>query len=148
MNALQQFLTEHDVSDLTQEFKLGGRLKDFTLKVKAITSDQYTDFQNQCVDNPNNPKKRRFNTKKFNELVLIAGLVEPNLRDVEFLNANGCSGNPSRLLYKVFLPGEINEISEQILNLSGFGNEVEEDIEEIKNSSTGETVTPGTVITQ
>lgn len=133
MNPLQLFLTENDVTNLEETFRLPGRLSEFDMKIKAIPADQYTEFQNRCIENPNS-KKRKFNTKRFNELIVINGLTNPSLKDIEFMNANGCSGNSEKLMYKVFLPGEINEIAERILNLSGFGNTFEEEIEEVKNS--------------
>jgi hypothetical protein len=147
MNRLQMFLTDNPVDNLIEEFRLPGRLKDFPIKVKAITAEQYTEFQNLCIENPNSVKKRKFNTKRFNELILINCLVDPNLKDVEWLKSAKCM-KPEQLMYKAFLPGEINTMSDKILKLSGFDTNIEEEVEEIKNSSTEETQTPGTVITQ
>lgn len=133
MNALQQFLLESNVSDLKKSIDIGGRLKGHPLTIKVLTGEQYTSYQQQCIENPNSAKKRRFNTKRFNELVVVNSLVDPNLKDPEMLKkANAL--RPEDLLYRCFLAGEITTISAQILELSGFDTEVEEEMEEVKNS--------------
>lgn len=133
MNALQQFLLKSDVNNLTKTINLGGRLKDHPVTIKALNGDKYNSFQRVCIENPNSPKKRSFNTKKFHELICVECLVDPNLKDVEFLDAAGLP-DPTLLLYKCFLAGEIASIAENVLKLSGFDADIEEEIEEVKNS--------------
>ena len=132
MNALQQFLSKNTVDNIVETVKLNGRLKNFEFKVKAITGDQYSSYQTLCIENPNSPKKRRFNLKKFNELIVTNHVIEPNFRDAEWLKEMNCS-DPAQLMYKTLLAGEINELAEAILELSGFNNDMEEAIEEAKN---------------
>ena len=132
MNALQQFLTTNSVDNLTQEVTLSGRLKDFKFKIKAMTGNQYNDFQSLCIENPNSPKKRRFNTKKFNELVVINCVVEPNFKDPEWMKALGVADATSAM-YKTLLAGEITQLAEESLKLSGFDRDMDEDMEEVKN---------------
>ena len=136
MNALQQFLLESDVKDLKKVINLGGRLSDHPITIRALESDKYGTFQQMCIENPNSNKKRRFNAKKFNELVCIECLVDPNMRDAEFLEAARAKGvaDSTGLLYHCFLAGEVATIAEQALKLSGFDRDVEEDMEEVKNS--------------
>lgn len=133
MNALQQFLLESDVSNLKKTIDIGGRMKGHALTIRVITGEQYTSYQQQCIENPNSAKKRRFNTKRFNELIVVNSLVDPNLKDPEMLKAAKVT-RPEELLYKCFLAGEINTIAEQVLTLSGFDADVEEEMEEVKNS--------------
>lgn len=132
MNALQQFLTKNSVDNLIEEVSLGGRLKDFTFKIKALTGNQYNDFQAVCIENPNSAKKRRFNTKKFNELIVINCVIEPNFKDPEWLKALGVVDATSAV-YKTLLAGEITDLAERALRLSGFDRDMEEEIEEVKN---------------
>lgn len=133
MNALQQFLLQQDTSKVTKAIDLGGRLKGHPITIKAITGDQYTSFQQACIENPNSAKKRRFNTKRFNELIVINATVDPNLKDAEMIKAAGVPDS-ANLLYKVFLAGEINTLSQAILELSGFDVDMDEAEEEVKNS--------------
>ena len=133
MNALQQFLLESNVNDLKKTINIGGRMKDHPLTIRVITGQQYTDYQQQCIENPNSAKKRRFNTERFDELICINSLVDPNLKDPEMLKAAGAT-RPEELLYRCFLAGEINTIAEQALIMSGFDSDVEEEMNEVKNS--------------
>ena len=50
MNALQQFLLESNVNDLKKTINIGGRMKDHPLTIRVITGQQYTDYQQQCIE--------------------------------------------------------------------------------------------------
>lgn len=132
MNALQQFLTTNTIDNLVQEINLGGRLKEFTFKIKAMTGNQYNDYQALCIENPNSPKKRRFNTKKFNELIVVNCVIEPNFKDPEWMKALGVADATSAM-YKTLLAGEITQLADAALKLSGFDHDVEEEMQEAKN---------------
>ena len=137
MNALQQFLLDSDIKDLKKVINLGGRLQEFPITIRALDGDKYNTFQQMCIENHNSAKKRRFNTKKFNELVCIECLVDPSMRDAEFLKtARDKKGiaDSTGLLYHCFLSGEIATIAEQALKLSGFDRDLEEDMDDAKNS--------------
>ena len=137
MNALQQFLLESNLKDLKKVINLGGRLANHPITIRALDGDKYNSFQQLCIENANSPKKRRFNTKKFNELICIECLVDPNMKDAEFLQAARTQKgvvDSAQLLYTCFLAGEIAMIAEQALKLSGFDNDAEEAMDEVKNS--------------
>lgn len=132
MNALQQFLTKNTVDNLTSEVFIGGRLKDFKFKIKAMTGNQYNDYQTLCIENPGSAKKRRFNTKKFNELIVINCVLEPNFKDGEWIKELAVLDS-TQAMYKTLLAGEINTLAEEVLKLSGFDKDVEEEMDEVKN---------------
>lgn len=133
MNSLQKFLLQSDVSSLTKTMELGGRMAGHPITIKALDGEKYNSFQQLCIENPNSAKKRRFNTKRFHELVCIECLIDPNLKDADFIQAAGVPDS-TRLLYRCFLAGEIASIAENVLKLSGFDQDVEEEMEEVKNS--------------
>lgn len=133
MNSLQQFLLKQDASSIQEQIDLGGRLKGHPLTIKVLSGEQYNSFQQICLENANSRKKRRFNTKKFNELIVINCLVDPNLKDAEMIKEAGVADS-NALLYKCFLAGEISTLSEKILELSGFTDDIEDDMDEVKNS--------------
>lgn len=133
MNILQQFLLQSNVSNLKKVINMGGRMEGHPVTIKALDGDMYNSFQQLCIENPNSPKKRRFNTKKFHELICVECLVDPNLKDPEFIKAAGVP-DPASLMYRCFLAGEIATIAEQVLKLSGFDNDMEEDVDAVKNS--------------
>lgn len=132
MNALQQFLTKNTIDNLVEEISLGGRLKEFKFKIKAMTGSQYNEYQALCIENPNSPKKRRFNTKKFNELVVVNCVVEPTFKDAEWIKELGVPDATSAM-YKTLLAGEITQLAEACLKLSGFDRDLDDEIEEVKN---------------
>lgn len=136
MNTLQQFLLNSNVKDLKKVINLGGRLAEYPITVRALDGDKYSTFQQMCIENPNSAKKRRFNAKKFNELICIECLTDPNMKDAEFLQAAREKGvvDSTGLLYHCFLAGEIANIAEQVLKLSGFDHDMEEEMDEVKNS--------------
>ena len=77
MNTLQQFLLETNVADLKKTVNLGGRMEGHPITIKALDGDKYNSFQQMCIENPNSAKKRRFNTKKFHELICVECLIDP-----------------------------------------------------------------------
>lgn len=132
MNALQEFLLANPVDNLTQRVRVSERLKDFEFEVKAITGGEYNEYQQRCIINPNSNKKRSFDTKRFNELIVLNHTVNPNFKDAEFIKRAGCQ-TAAQAMYKYLLAGEINELAAQILKLSGFDQDFEDTIEEAKN---------------
>ena len=132
MNALQQFLTKNNVDNLTEEICLGGRLKDFKFTIKAMTGNQYTDYQTLCIENANSPKKRRFNSKKFHELIVVNCVASPNFKDADWIKELGVP-DATAAMYKTLLAGEISQLAEEVLRLSGFDRDLDEEMEEVKN---------------
>lgn len=132
MNALQQFLTTNTVDNLVEEISIGGRLKDFKFKIKAMTGNQYNDYQALCIENPNSPKKRKFNTKKFNELIVVNCVIEPNFKDPEWMKELGVI-DATAAMYRTLLAGEISQLAEAALRLSGFDRDFDEEMDTVKN---------------
>lgn len=134
MNDLKLFLIQNPVDDIKEEVRLPGRLKDFPITVRALDGKRHNEFQKLSVDNANSAKKRNFNTTRFNELIITNCVVEPNFKDAEFIKALGVV-DAVAAMYKTLLAGEITDLSQRILELSGFGDEeLEESVEEAKNS--------------
>lgn len=132
MTELQKFLMENPVDNITSEINLGGRLKDFTFKIKPMTNAEMSRYQKLCVKNAGSSKKREFDLQKFNELVVINHVITPNFKDAEWIKSAGVLTSEA-LLAKTLLAGEISELSEKISTLSGFGDDSEELEEEVKN---------------
>lgn len=130
MTELQLFLSENPVDGITKEINLGGRLKDFTFVIKPLSIEEFNKYQKLCVKV--NGKKREFDLKRYNELLIINHTLTPNFKDAEWLtNANVISSEA--LINKVLKAGEISDLAEKILELSGFDDDVEECEEELKN---------------
>jgi len=132
MNALQQFLSENPVDNVIHKCTISERLKAFEFEVKAITGGEYNDYQTRCIINPGSAKKRKFDSKRFNELIVVNHTINPSFKDAEWVKSAGCVDSV-HLLYKTLLAGEINELADVILKVSGFDKDFEEEVEEAKN---------------
>lgn len=130
MTELQMFLMENPVDGITKEIRLNGRLKDFAFVIKPLSIEEFNKYQKLCVKV--NGKKREFDLKKYNELLVINHTLTPNFKDADWLTSAKVISSEA-LINKVLKAGEIADLAEQILNLSGFDNDVEEYEEELKN---------------
>lgn len=129
MNDLERFLNLQDVNEIEEEVFVSERLGKF--KVKAMTSDEYADYQKRCKGKMNK-QGMDFDAMKFNLLLAAGQVVEPNFSNAELLKKAGCA-TAVEFIKRKLLPGEIAELSEQICKISGFTSSINEDVEEAKN---------------
>lgn len=106
----------------------------FLVECKAINGQRYNDIQKNAVRISKKGEFQDLDTGKTKTLTVLEGIVEPNLKR-EDLQQHYKAATPKELLYKMFLAGEVDDIYNLILDLSGFeGNSDEESLEdEIKN---------------
>lgn len=133
MNALQLFLLENPVDGITREIEMTGRLKGHKITIRPLTSEEHTQCTMLAADNIQSAKKRSFNAGKFSALAISAALVEPSMKDAAMLKSAGVR-TPEALVNKLFLPGEKDFLIQEILELSGFNTDMDEDVEDVKNS--------------
>lgn len=135
MSKLMNFLINNTIENLTEEvvisdrFKVDGEILKF--KIKAVTPDEFSDLQKQCTK-IGKKGKMNFDSKMFNEQLIVNYTVEPNFKDAESIKRAGCI-TPEQLLNKTLLAGEVATLVEQISTLSGFDKDLEELREEAKN---------------
>lgn len=68
-----------------------------------------------------------------NALIVYEGIVEPNLKDSKLHEAYGIN-NPVDIVDAIFLPGEADSLSGEIVKLSGYDkNSIQDVVEEVKN---------------
>lgn len=132
MGALLEFLVDNPVDDVTEEVIVSKRLEKFPFKIKAMTGKEFSEYQ-KLATAIGKKKKISFDSQKFNEQVVLNHVIEPNFRDAESIKAAKCL-SPEQFLYRSLLAGEISELSNKISMLSGFDSDIEETIEEAKNS--------------
>lgn len=130
MSRLEDFLNLPNVADITEEIFVSQRLG--TFKVKPMTAEKHKEFQERCRMRIGKKGEIKFDSTKFNILIVINQVIDPNLSNAEFLGKAGFS-NPADFINAKFLPGEIAEIAEKVCEISGFNRDLEEDIEEAKN---------------
>lgn len=101
----------------------------FKVTCKAIDGERYADIQRSAIDLNKKGGLRNINLYEMQVLTVIDGVVEPSLKDERLLGYFGCV-TPKELVKKLFLAGEIAELSNVITELSGYDKT--EDEEEIK----------------
>ena len=101
----------------------------FKVKCKAIDGEHYADIQRSAIDLNKKGGLRNINLYEMQVLTLIEGVVEPSMKDERLLGYFGVV-TPKELVKKLFLAGEIAELSNVITELSGYEKTEEE--EEIK----------------
>lgn len=136
MTALTDFLLANPVNTIEEEVIVSKRIKDekgnlLKLKIKPMLNEQYLEYQNQCLI-PKKGGKVDFNSKKFNQLIILNHTVEPNFRSAELMQQAGCV-TPEQLLNKFLLAGEIQVLAERIREISGFADSLDDLVEESKN---------------
>ena len=132
MSNLMQFLIENPVDNLTEEVIVSPRLAKFPFKIKGMTGPEFAEYQKMSTK-IGKKRKVEFDSKTFNELVVLNHTLVPNFRDAESIKKAGCQ-TPEQFLYKSLLAGEISELAQEISALSGFDKDMEDEVEEAKNS--------------
>ena len=102
----------------------------FKVVCQAIDGERYADIQKASIDLNKKGGVRNINLFDMQVLTVIDGVVDPNLKDTKLLNHFGCV-TPKELVKKLFLAGEIAELSNVVTELSGY-DKTEEDEEEVK----------------
>lgn len=133
-NDLVSFLQKHPVGDIEQEVSIPGRLAKFKFKIKPMTQKQFYKYQSIATTViPGKNKDVKFNSGRFNELVIVNHVTYPNFSDATLLSNAGVN-TPEEYLNKFFLAGELTNLSEEISIISGFQTPDKELEEEVKNS--------------
>jgi hypothetical protein len=135
MSKLMDFLVSNPTENLTEEIIVSDRFKDgkeiLKFKIKAVSPDEFSDLQKQCTK-VGKKGKVNFDSKMFNEQLVINYTVDPNFRNAETIKKAGCM-TPEQFLNKVLLAGEVATLVEEISSLSGFDKDLESLREEAKN---------------
>lgn len=132
MSALLDFLAENPVDGITSQVVVSQRLAKFPFTIKAMSGPEFSNYQKRATKYSKS-KKVEFDSKLFNEQVVINHTVEPNFRDAEAIKKANCL-TPEQFLYRSLLAGEIAELAERISALSGFDADIEAVVDEAKNS--------------
>lgn len=102
----------------------------FEISVKSISHREYKDIYSRA----NKIGKKgvvKMDLALTSELILIAGIVDPDLKNEKLLKHFGCY-SANELIDKLFTAGEITLISDIILEISGITDDEIDEFEEIK----------------
>lgn len=139
MSKLQAFLNKNIIEEITEDVFVSNRFKDeetgeiLKFKIRSVPLSEYKKIQKACTKITKTGAE--FDNVTFAERIVIEGTVDPNFKDAESAKLANCVGAnaPTQYLYKVLKSGEVISLSEKILVLSGFGEDMEDLVEEAKN---------------
>ncbi|MDU2591713.1 MAG: hypothetical protein E7C86_03750 [Paeniclostridium sordellii] len=135
MSKLMDFLVSNPIENLTEDIIISDRFKVreeiLKFKIKAVSPDEFSELQKQCTK-VGKKGKVNFDSKMFNEQLVINYTVDPNFRDAESIKKAGCM-TPEQFLNKVLLAGEVATLVEEISTLSGFDKDLDSLREDAKN---------------
>jgi len=128
MSRLQDFLALPKTSEITEEIYVNERIG--TLTIKPMTEQQFNNYRQRAK---RGKKESEIDLGRFQMLIITGQVIDPNFSDADFLAKAGCSG-ASDFIAERFLAGEVADVSNKIIKASGFDNDINADLEEIKNS--------------
>lgn len=130
MSVLDDFLSLPDVSGMTSVItvEMGG--KKLNLTVRPISDDDYKDYQRRSQKKQGN--SIIIDQSKLRMCILENHIIEPNFSDAAFLEKAGCA-TAYQFLEKKFPAGVLQDIVGKVLEISGFMNDINVEIEEAKN---------------
>lgn len=132
---LQDFLNENVVIGQTREIALSDRFKDetgkpFLFKIRTLSKTEVAELRQLCSYEEKGVTK--IDTDKYDIKVCIAATVYPSFKDAKSAEKVGV-GTPEEYLQMVLKAGEIEVLSSQILDFSGYDKTFKELLKEAKN---------------
>lgn len=105
------------------------------IKLKALTVKQVSKLRDDCTlkRKVKGVEVSKFDNDAFNIGLIVQATVSPNWNNSKFLDALKVSSG-EEILRRKLLAGELNSLGDEVLDLSGYNDELK-DIEEIKNLS-------------
>ena len=102
-----------------------------SVKLRAISPERNDQIQEDSFSLDKKGRLKDISISKMKAFVVLEGLLEPSMKD-KSLQDHFKAPTPKELLNRLFDAGEIQKMYDKINELSGFGDD-EEDEEEIKN---------------
>ena len=132
VSALQAFLIEAS-KELKKdvEVNLGGRLAGQKFIVRGLTLEEVQVARKKAIVTDSTGKERQSEIEVTRQ-VIVAGCVEPDFSNAQFIKDAGCV-TPSQVIDKVLLAGEATRLAKEIMKASGLGEDINKAVEEAKN---------------
>lgn len=108
---------------------------DEAIILRPLLSREADKITDQCYKNKSGKKgkqERVFDAVKYNREICVASIVFPDLNDADLQDSYEERG-ADNLYSAMFLHGEANQILEMVTEISGIGEDINDDIEEAKN---------------
>lgn len=129
--SIKDFLRKRETAK--RELSFAGFKAPFV--IREVTNDENEKLQSQAtvVKVNREQKVRDLNQQKYTESLLIASVVQPDLTTTELQDFYGTLGDPAGTLKKMLSMGELNELSQAVLDLAGVTNSLDDEVNEVKN---------------
>ncbi|WP_246586616.1 phage tail assembly chaperone [Cytobacillus gottheilii] len=103
--------------------------------VKAIDGQTINKLREQATYHVGKGKNKRaeVNEEDFKGLLIATACVSPDFGNAKLLEKYGAK-DAGDCVYKALLAGEITLLQDEILRASGYAEDTDEEIEEVKNS--------------
>lgn len=109
-------------------------------KIRSLTAKEVSDLRNDSKETQLNKTTRTLqkvlDQDKFENKLMVASVVVPNLLDEKLQKHYGAYGDPAGTLEAMLLAGEYNALAEKVLELSGIDANTDNDndlVTEAKN---------------
>lgn len=136
MSTLQNILNLNVIDTITHYVEISNRLKDkngnnIKFKIKPILFEDLNRLKRKAtfIDKKGQPI---IDEGKLNTLCIIEATLEPSFKDIKSMEMLKVS-TPEQYLNKVLLAGEIERLIKEILIISGFVENIDELVCDIKN---------------
>lgn len=143
MSNLSFFLKQNVEQEENVKYVASKRYKDeegkpIEWELRTLTTEEYEAFNKQSIKRVpvvggyKGQYTKDLNTDKLASLMVVASVVEPNLNSKELQDSYGVMGAEA-LVKKLLKPGEYQELSRKVQEVSGFNVTQDELVEEAKN---------------
>ena len=129
--SLTEFLMENPVDGIEEEVIISERLKDYSFRIRPYSSGEFEEYKKR-FRKYGKKGKIEFNDTGFARAVIIDCTLEPRFDNTEMLREAGCQ-TPHDYLDRYFTAGEIETLAGKINELSGFDNDIDDLVNEVKN---------------
>jgi len=128
---IKDFLRKHELA--TKELKFDGFNAPFI--IQEISNEANERLQKQATKvtvNRSGQRSRDIDQTKYVEAMLQEALIQPDLNNKELQEFYGTLADPMGTLNKMLTMGELNSLSQSVLDLSGLNESVDDEVEAVK----------------
>lgn len=129
---LAKLMGEFETPTVTVKVKING--SDIPLTLKGLTQAEISKIRTECtyIRKISGKLEEKLNSEEFDAGLIVAATVNFNWNNPELLSFHKMSDG-KQLIRKKLLGGKISNITNKIMEISEYNDELEE-IEDVKNS--------------
>lgn len=102
------------------------------IRIKELSNEEFENVYKKCQKINQSTKQVEVDSTKLMNLICVESIIDPDLKLLDNIKRIPGASKPEDLLNAIFKPGEKTKIFEKIQEISGFGIDINEEIEEIK----------------